>query len=451
VLIMRPYIDYPRTLMPLIESRYGLRTVALYTDPVALHKNFRRAPEIVGPYVSASYLAHEDDLDEVVEVLRRRHQIVACVPSGEADVLPIARIATALGIEGTDLETRERFRDKAALKDFLRSVPDGPRINISRLVRSLDDVRTVMEEHELDRAVLKPNAGVSNRDVLFVDRTTADDVLARYFGGLDVDVLLEEYIGGREFFVNGQVDERGVVHVFTVNEYVHRALNGRPNVSTGHFTVRTSLPEFEVAATYARDVIRATGLRRSPFHLELKIDDVGPCLIEVGARFCGANIAMRDSDAHGGLDVLGIGAHHFISAEPYGDYALDWAAYDDRVRGLVSGIATRDQRIASLSGVAETERMPEFVRWDNKPEFGAHVVPTVDFASVPWRATVSCESEEHFHSTSERVRALVRIDAPQARPWSRLRELAAYVPPVFDRAYGQVAARRHVERIGASS
>lgn len=445
---MDPYVDYAQLLVPMLAERYGARTVALYTDRERLRKNLRRAPQARGPHVSASYLVDPDDLGPVIERLRRGHRIVAVLPVGEPDVLPLSRIADALGVGTNPLEVMERFRDKAALKDHLRSVPDGPRINVTRLVSSAADVRAAMGEHALTRVVLKPNAGVSNRDVLYVDQATSDAELAAYFGGRAEQVLLEEYVAGSEFFVNGQVDERGDVHVLTVSEYVRRDLNGRKAVSTGDFTVRTDRPEFDVAADYAREVMRATGVRRVPFHLELKIDERGACLIEVAARLCGANIVMRDIDAHGGLDVLGIAAHHYLTDEPYGDYPLDWTAYDAKVRGLVSGIATRDERVWSLAGRSTVEAMPEFVRWDTRPAFGGHVVPTVDFSSVAWRATIACRDVDDFLRTSDRMRATLRINPPSRI--ARLREVPAYLPPVLNQVYGRVSPGLRLEPVGAA-
>ena len=53
------------------------------------------------------------------------------------------------------------FGRLAALKDHLRSVPDGPRINVTRLVSSAADVRAAMGEHALTRVVLKPDLPLS--------------------------------------------------------------------------------------------------------------------------------------------------------------------------------------------------------------------------------------------------------------------------------------------------
>jgi hypothetical protein len=172
---MDPYVDYAQLLVPMLAERYGARTVALYTDRERLRKNLRRAPQARVPHVSSSYLVVPDDLGPViggcaayriVAVLRRR---LTCCRS---------RIADALGSG----RTRSRSWSAAtAASGPPASVPDGPRISVTRLVSSAADVR----RHGRARpdASCKPNAGVSNRDVLYVDQATSDAELAAYFGG----------------------------------------------------------------------------------------------------------------------------------------------------------------------------------------------------------------------------------------------------------------------------
>ena len=47
-------------------------------------------------------------------------------------------------------------------------------------------------------------------------------------------------------------------------------------------------PAFQAVAGYSARVIKASGLRRCPFHLEVIVDEKGPCLIEAAARIKGA-------------------------------------------------------------------------------------------------------------------------------------------------------------------
>jgi hypothetical protein len=447
VLMLSPYLPYSG---PLVEAFavLGLGTVALYTDLPAL-RHFRTvAPLPGGPSIVASYVADERDLDLVAGVLRDRHHVVGVCPVFETDLLPLARIADLLGVSSVDPDVIARFRDKAALKEHLRSVSGGPCVNVTCEVSSGDDVREVVAEHGLDRFVLKPNDGFGNRAIFYGDAATSHAAVDAYLASASGRVLLEEYVGGTEYYVNGQVDERGVAHVFSVNQYVRADLHGRQDVFIGDFTVRTDRPEFAVAADYARTVIAATGLVRSPFHLELKIDDRGPCLLEVAARFCGANVAFRDADGHGGLDVFGIAAHHVVSPEPYGEYPLDWTTYDASVRGLVYGISHHDELVHDVAGMHEVESLREFERWETKPEVGTRVVRSVDLLRPPWSATTTTQTEDDYHRVADRMRALVRINPPSTRTRTLALTAAAYVPPVVRAVRGRLPGPPRLERIG---
>jgi hypothetical protein len=216
----------------------------------------------------------------------------------------------------------------------------------------------------------------------------------------------------------------------------------------GDYLVRTHRPEFAAAADYAREVVRGTGLRRSPFHLELKIDENGPCLLEVAARFCGVNACVRDSEAHGGLDVFGIAAHHYLTDARYGAYPLDWAAHDSVVRGQVNGLVSVDERVHTVEGVAAVEAMPEFLRWELRPTFGNHIVPTVDLVAQPWRLSVVADDEQHYFAVSERMRETVRLNPRGSSGLRRVKELAAYAPPVSRELLSRVPVRPHPVRVG---
>jgi len=447
VLMLSPYLPYSAPLVEAFAAR-GLGTVALYTDLPAL-RHFRSvAPLPSGPSIVASYVADERDLDLVAGVLRDRHDVVAVCPVFETDLLPLSRIAELLGVSSVDPDVIARFRDKAALKEHLRSAPGGPRVNVTCEVSSGADVRAALAEHGLDRFVLKPNDGFGNRAIFYGDASTSRASVDAYVAAASGRVLLEEYVGGTEYYVNGQVDERGAAHVFSVNQYVRVDLHGRQDVFIGDFTVRTDRPEFAVAADYARAVMAATGLVRSPFHLELKIDDRGPCLLEVAARFCGANVVFRDADGHGGLDVFGIAAHHTVSAGPYGEYPLDWTTYDASVRGLVYGISDSDELVHAVSGVPEVESLPEFVRWEVAPEVGTRVVRSVDLLRPPWSATTTTPTEDDYHRIAERMRSLVRINPPTTRTRTLALTAAAFVPPAVRAARGRLPGTPRLERIG---
>ncbi len=180
--------------------------------------------------------------------------------------------------------------------------------------------------------MLKPDDGSGNRDVAFFDSDASDSDLADYFREVPGVILAEEFIGGEEYWVNGQIDAAGVPVVTVVGIYDRREINGKENVEFGTHTLDSRTAEFTALRDYATRVMRAIGLRRSPFHLEAKIDENGPCLIEVGARLCGDLGVLSDEWQHGAVTTfIGAAVHDYVTGDPRPPLELDWERVDSNV------------------------------------------------------------------------------------------------------------------------
>jgi hypothetical protein len=444
--MMDPYRPYAVSFIELVARRFGIRTVAYYTHQARMRRYRPDFPTLGGPLVAASYLVEEDELEPFADMVRDRHDIVGVIPYMEPSLAGAARLAERLELSWAQPGVLERFRDKGALKEHLRSVPDGPRINMTRRVAGPDDVLEAVLADGYNRYVLKPNDGYGNSRIGFFDATTGADELARYFADVGADVLMEEFIDGPELFVDGQVDETGEAVVYSVWRFIRAEANGRANVSMGQHTVRRHDPLFEICAEYARAVMRASGLRRSPFHLELKVDSSGPCLIEVGARLAGGYLAHLDDAAHGSLDSLGIAAHHYLFDTPVEDYRLDWDHYDSVVMGLINGVSTVDGRIWRLEGMAQAEAAPGFLRWTRTPSFGDRITPTVDILSQPWQAAGCYPDEEAYLLGAQAVRDAVRINESRGVVLPRLGRYASLSPAAMREARGLLARGNRIPR-----
>lgn len=425
-------------------ARRGVSTVVLVTDPVAWRRDAWRFPVLGSPAVVARYEVEGEDLAAAARVLAGRHHVVGVVPFAEPAVLPSARLAEMLGLSWAQPVVLERFRDKAAMKRHLSSVPNGPRVNRSRLVRSVADVVAAARPDEVgSRFVLKPNDGYGNSRVGFFSADTAVEDINTFLSGFDGHaVLMEEFVAGEEFFVNGQVDAAGEVVPLAVFRYRREPANGRPNVQTQTRLVRTFEPEFPIAVAYARQVVSATGLRRSPFHLELLIDDQGPCLVEVAARLGGGDNAFDMEILHGSLDVFDLAAHHYVSADPYGPVPLDWERYDGRAYRKLLGVAVREERIRRTAGVRQVEQLPGFVRWVTRPRVGDRVVPTVDILHLPWHVVLEAETEAELDARSWLVRNMLRWNEGGGRLEQWVRGVLALTPALGRRLRSRLAARR---------
>lgn len=336
----------------------------------------------------------------------RTCEIAAVLPYNEETVLTAAELAEQLGLEWNRLEVMRRFRDKFALKEHLRRQRPDLRLNASRRVSGVDDVFA----HPLPaRFVLKPNAGFGNRGVGFytaaVTRRELEAFFARHPGG---SWVLEELVGGTEYFVNGQVDAAGRVHVLAAFEYVRLPANGRENIDFETRQVHQDTELFRTLERYAVAVMEATGLVRSPFHLEVKVDALGPCLIEVGARLVGNGNAFVCSDLHGGrVDLLALAVDGYVSPDAPGPPPVDWEHYNARTALYVNGVARHAGVVCELAGVRQVEAMPWFHCWAKRPRFGERVSVTVDSLSMPWSVVLEARRGEDLRTTTERIRELM--------------------------------------------
>lgn len=440
-MLQSPYHPYATRFIDWYQGQ-GVDVVALYTDRREHDHLAWQFP--LGPdRITASYLVDETDLPRFAAAVSERWRVVAVVPFWEGAVATAERLAELFGLDWAQPEVLDRFRDKHALKTWVAHHDPSLRLNRTRLVAGVGDIRAALSGPGYDRFVLKPNDGYGNTRVGFFDRRTPDAVLAAHLAQLaDRAVLMEEYVAGQEYYVNGQVDARGEVSVVQVGRYLRGCVNGKENVELGNHSVRRRDPCFGVAADYARAVVAATGLRRSPFHLELKIDDEGPCLIEVAARLVGGGVAFDDQQLHGGrFDPFAVAGHYYWRADSLPSLGLDWAHYDADIYGQVAGTATTRGRIRRVAGLAEVEAMKEFQRWVLRPAVGDRLEPTVDLGHVPWSVALAAPDVPSWVRAAERVRAALRWNDDVA-PASALDRARAYLPVVRR----ELSARRYAAR-----
>jgi hypothetical protein len=417
VLFQDPIHPYAVHLMQHVHRRYGHRAVCFYTQRRRRLLYERSYPALRSPIVEASYDVALHDLARFAERVRKRHDIVGVLPFNEETLLPSSQLAEWLALGWNQLDSIRRFRDKHALKEFLRVRCPGIRMNRSRLVETVDDVfpggAAPFEDY-----VLKPNDGWGNRDIARFGAATpgARDAVAAYLRRVHRrPLVMEEYIDGNEYFVNGQVGASGEIDVVAVFRYGRVPANGRSDIDCDTWSVGRSDPAFAKLTAYVREVIAASGLVRSPFHVEVKIDDQGPCLIEAAARLAGNGNVFVCNALHGGaLDLFDAAVHGYLSSKPYGPLATDWERYDATRAVYVHGIGTRRERIHTLQGLSEVERLPAFAGWVHKPAIGDRVVPTVSSLSAPWAVLLTGPSEDEatLRKTVDAVRSLVVINGP---------------------------------------
>jgi hypothetical protein len=398
-LIQNPYHPYAQRIVRYLWAHHGLKAICVYTNP---KERFWLEPE--HPLDESAILEqHEitgDELESFARWAAGEHEVVTALPWVEKCHEQAVRMMRAMDLQGwNDLDRVALFRDKQALKAFLAEAAPQIRLNHSRIVRAPEEV---WRDPPSEKVVLKPNNGYAQQGVRILD---VDDrgAIARFFRERRGPALLEEYVGGRELAVNGQVDERGHAEAWSVVEYVRETVDAP--LHDGARTVHPDDPDFALAVEYAAAVIRATGLRRSPYHLELMVDERGPCLIECAARPLGMGAALRYDALHGPrFSALDQAAHYWVSEAPWGDPDLDWDRYGRLRSRDVFGGSRQDARVYAVEGAEDVEGLPDFCRWVKRPEAGARIEEHESLFSLAWAVQLVGEDVDRLEAQAAQVR-----------------------------------------------
>jgi hypothetical protein len=400
--LLNPYDTYARMFIARLYFEHGIRTIALHSSWRSRLPMESRSPLLGSSAVSAHFMVPPGGVEALAGLLRDRHEVEAVVPHEEGAVVPLARLADALGLPWSQPELTPVLGSKTKVKQRIAARDPQLRLNAFATVRNAAELEDWVVSRQVSSFVLKPDSGSGNRDVSFF--TAGDSRAGDYLHSAVGPVLAEEFIGGDEFFVNGYVGASGEPLVVKVGRYDRRLANGRPNVAFSSRALGTDAPEFGMLRDYAERIILAVGLRFSPFHLEAKIDHRGPCLIEVGARLPGSLMAVADSWRHGpGADFVGAALHGYLAIDSGEGLTLDWERADAHLVAQVYGVTEQGGWIAGCADPSEVEHLAGFLYWIRQPDIGSVVTPTVDLVHKPWAATVWAPDDA---TLSERIDAL---------------------------------------------
>jgi biotin carboxylase len=410
-IVLDPTDDYPRRMVEFL-ARHGLRGVAVLTSPMRegqWHGGWNRR---LDDAVVAAYEAGGESPGAVAARLRAElgNGFLGIIPWDERSVLWGAELGEHLDLGWNPRAVIERCRDKAVMKDHLRRA-GTVRINAGEVVH--DAAGAIAFQERLGRwpIVVKPTGGAGSAHVSFAhDRGELLRGCQEVLESGDGEVLLEEYIGGRELAVNGMVDTDGDFLVTDVWLYDRRESHGYPNLYYETIKVDTGSPLFRPLASYAADVLAALGLRRAPVHMEVKVDERGPCLIEVGARLAGGNQPALSSMLHG-RSLFELAAVHYLDELPLVPGDVDWERYDRYAARIVSGIQpVALAAVRAVHGVEEVQGLPSFAGIGLLRRPGMPLPQTRDLRGKSYEVYLMHRDREQVAHDAQMVRRLLRYE-----------------------------------------
>src|SRR6185503_18471358 len=315
-----------------------------------------------------------------------------------------------LGLGWNSRRVIERCRNKAVMKDYLRR-SGRVRVNAGAVVRDATEARAFQRRVRSWPIVVKPTGGAGSEHVFFARNDS--DLLRRCQQVLQSgagEVLLEEFVGGVEFCVNGQVDRAGDLLVTDVWVYDRRPSHGFDNLYFETTSVAASDPRFAALADYAARVVEAMALRRAPIHLEVKVDAQGPCIIEIGARLAGGNLPVL-AGALQGRSLLELAACHYLGELPVSRGDVDYARYDRWRAKVVLGVQQQAiPRIRAVRGLDEVRALPSFFEVGMVRPVGTGAPQTIDLDTRGWEIYLISDDPGQLARDGRRVRELLRYD-----------------------------------------
>jgi biotin carboxylase len=332
------------------------------------------------------------------------------IPWDERSILDGAELGERLELGWNPRHVIERCRDKGVMKEHLRRV-GGMRINAGAVVHNAAEAIEFQERIGSWPVVVKPTGGAGSMHVTFAsDRGEllrgCQEVLESGAG----EVLLEEYVGGSELAVNGMVDRDGDFLLTDLWLYDRRESHGVPNLYYETIKMSSTMPLFAELARYASAVIEGLELVRAPVHMEVKVDERGPCLIEVGARLPGGNQPMLASMLHG-RSLFELAACHYLDELPLSPHDVDYERYDSLAARIVSGIQPVPLRpIRALHGLEEVERLPSYVGSGLLRRPGMHLAQTIDLNTKSYEVYLLHPDPEQVAHDAAAVRELLRYE-----------------------------------------
>lgn len=236
-----------------------------------------------------------DEVLGAAQALHHRHPIDAVVAGDEFLVESTGRVAQVLGLRGMPPRACQAVRDKRVMRELLAAAGiRGPRYE---RVNSEGGLRAAADRLGYP-CIVKPPEMTASLGVTFV--RDADGLAEAYRSiapAADIDVpvtefdgevLVEEYVAGKEYAIDGYVLDGEAEFVFGT-EYVFGPL---PHFQVvGHFVESPdAFSAWPAITSYLKTVVKVLGMAYSPVHAEVILTDSGPVLVEIAGRLSGDNL-----------------------------------------------------------------------------------------------------------------------------------------------------------------
>ncbi|WP_181384438.1 acetyl-CoA carboxylase biotin carboxylase subunit family protein [Streptomyces sp. NWU49] len=215
-------------------------------------------------HIATFDVRNSDHVRSFCEWTLRNHPITHVLALHEKAVLPAAELRTQFGLDGMDLETAMRFRDKVTMKQVIRDADAAPVPEFSKL-DGPDDLTAL--NWGTGRKVIKSRVGLGASEVHIVEDIESARAVCSTLDLTGSTYEIEEFVAG-EIYHCDAIMQNGTIRFASVAKYIANPASYAPGGFFG--TVLLSEGElFHRITDLNAKALSALGLQDGVTHLEL--------------------------------------------------------------------------------------------------------------------------------------------------------------------------------------
>lgn len=306
-------------------------------------------PQAIGvPYADKYYNASTMDEDAVLVAAEDYQPDGIMTLATDMPMRGVSKASDKLHLHSIDYMTALKATDKSEMIKAFKSagVPSPWYFD----VESFNDLKS-LEWKVSFPCVIKPTDNAGSQGVAKVNNF--EELLANYAYSHSFSrhgkVIVEEYLDGPEVSVEVMV-ANGKVHVLQITDKI---TTGAPHFVEVEHVQPSRLPD--ETQRQIREVTKlackAIGINKGPAHVEMRVTQRGPVMIELGARMGGDNITTHLVPLSTGIDMVGGTIKVALGEQP--DIEPSWHC-GSAIRYFQVPFGT----IKAIENVDEAERIP---------------------------------------------------------------------------------------------
>ena len=259
-------------------------------------------PNAVGiPYADEFFNVSTIDIDGVTNVAKMFQPDGIMTLATDMPMRAIAKATESCGLNGISMDTAIKATDKGEMiKAFEEHGVEHPWYFIANTKMEFDNLKARVTYP----CIMKPIDNAGSRGVVYVNNSVSLEKEYSYAANESRQggIIIEEYLSGPEVSVEVMV----VDNTPFVLQVTDKITTGAPHfVEMGHTQPsRLAYADIVKIRDLACRAVKAIGISNGPAHVEIKITENGPKMIELGARMGGDCITSHLVPLSTGIDMV---------------------------------------------------------------------------------------------------------------------------------------------------